>query len=429
MSKIKSIIAWQVLDSRSVPTIAAKVTLENSIEAHSFVPSGASTGTYEAVELRDGDSGRFFGKGVLKAIKNIEEIIAAKLKGEEVSEQRKIDQIMIDLDASLNKENLGANAILAVSLAVAKAAAKDKNIPLYDYLLSFSPNPDGAYKLPVPMLNLLNGGCHANWASDIQEYMILPVGAKSFSQAMQMGAEIYQNLKIILKEKNYHLGLGDEGGFSPQFKNNQEPFELLNKACRLSGYSIGEDIKYAIDAAANEFYDKNDYHLKKENLKLNSQELSNYYHKLIKKYPIISLEDVFAEDDWAAFIDFTKDLDPSYQVVGDDLYATNIKLIKKGIEKKASNAVLIKLNQIGTLTETIEAINLAKEANMKFIISHRSGETEDTFIADLAVAMGGGQIKTGAPARGERTAKYNRLLAIEKELGKRAIYSNFPFSA
>ncbi len=429
MSKIKSIIAWQVLDSRSVPTIAAKVTLENSIEAHSFVPSGASTGTYEAVELRDGDSGRFFGKGVLKAIKNIEEIIAAKLKGEEVSEQRKIDQIMIDLDASLNKENLGANAILAVSLAVAKAAAKDKNIPLYDYLLSFSPNPDGAYKLPVPMLNLLNGGCHANWASDIQEYMILPVGAKSFSQAMQMGAEIYQNLKIILKEKNYHLGLGDEGGFSPQFKNNQEPFELLNKACLLSGYSIGEDIKYAIDAAANEFYDKNDYHLKKENLKLNSQELSNYYHKLIKKYPIISLEDVFAEDDWAAFIDFTKDLDPSYQVVGDDLYATNIKLIKKGIEKKASNAVLIKLNQIGTLTETIEAINLAKEANMKFIISHRSGETEDTFIADLAVAMGGGQIKTGAPARGERTAKYNRLLAIEKELGKRAIYSNFPFSA
>ncbi len=429
MSKIKSITSWQILDSRAIPTIAVKVVLENNIEAQAFVPSGASTGTYEAVELRDGDKGRFLGKGVLKAIKNIEEIIFPKLKGVEVYKQEKIDQIMIDLDGSLNKENLGANAILGVSLAVARAAALDKKISLYDYLLSFSLDKDGPYKLPVPMLNLLNGGCHANWASDIQEYMILPVGAKSFSQAMRMGSEIYQSLKIVLKEKNYHLGLGDEGGFSPQFKNNEEPFELLNKACRLAGYSIGEDIKYAIDAAANEFYDNNYYHLKKENLKLNSQELKDYYHKLIKKYPIVSLEDVFDEDDWSAFIDFTKDLDPSRQVVGDDLYATNIDLIKKGIEKKASNSVLIKLNQIGTLTETIEAINLVKKNNLKFVISHRSGETEDSFIADLAVAMGGGQIKTGAPARGERTAKYNRLLAIEKELGEKAIYSNFPFSA
>ncbi len=429
MSKIKSIISWQALDSRGFPTIALKLVLDNNIEALSFVPSGSSTGTYEAVELRDGDSGHFFGKGVLRAIENIEKIIAPKLKGEEVSEQKKIDQIMIDLDGSLNKENLGANAILAVSLAVARAAALDKKISLYDYLLRFSPNPDGPYKLPVPMLNLLNGGCHANWASDIQEYMILPVGAKSFSQAMQMGAEIYQNLKTILKKGNYHLGLGDEGGFSPQFKDNREPFELLNKACRLSGYSIGEQIKYAIDAAANEFYFDKQYHLKKENLKLSSIELRDYYYKLIKKYPIVSLEDIFSEDDWSAFIDITKDLGSTRQIVGDDLYATNIQLIKKGIEKKASNAVLIKLNQIGTLSETVEAINLAKEANMKFIISHRSGETEDSFIADLVVAMGGGQIKTGAPARGERTVKYNRLLEIEKELGKKAIYSNFPFSA
>ncbi len=429
MSKIKSIIALEVLDSRAQPTVAVKVVLENNISAYAYVPSGASTGSYEAVELRDGDSSRYLGKGVKKAVLNIEEKIAPKLKGQLVKNQEKIDQIMIDLDGSDNKKNLGANAILAVSIAVCKAAAKDKNIPLYDHLLSFSPSKDGAYKLPVPMLNLLNGGRHANWASDIQEYMILPVKAKSFSNAMQMGVEIYQQLKLILKKKKYHLGLGDEGGFSPQFKDNSEPFELLNKACHLAGYTPGEQIKYGIDAAASEFYSKNKYHLKKENLKLSTQELKKYYINLIKKYPIASLEDPFSEDDWTGFIDLNKELDPKIQVVGDDLYATNLNLIKKGIEEKASNAVLIKLNQIGTLTETMAAIKLAKKAQMKYIISHRSGETEDSFIADFAVAMGGGQIKTGAPARGERTAKYNRLLVIEKELGKKAQYSNFPFFA
>lgn len=427
MSKIKKILAWEVLDSRGLPTVAVKIILENNLEAEAYVPSGASTGTYEAIELRDNDNNRYNGKGVLKAINNIEEVIFPKIKDIDIKNQEKIDQTMIELDNSKNKENLGANAILAVSMAAARLAAKNENLSLYNYLLQYSPNPDGAYNMPVPMLNLLNGGCHANWASDIQEYMIIAPKVKSFSHAMQMGSEIYHNLKLILKEKNYHLGLGDEGGFSPQFKNNQEPFELLSKACLKSGYSLGEDIKFAIDAAANEFYKDGAYHLKKENLKLSSDELIDYYLKLIDKYPLVSLEDLFDEDDWPAFIKFNKLVSKTRQVVGDDLYATNLDLIKKGINKKASNAVLIKLNQIGTLTETISAIKLAHKHGLKYVISHRSGETEDSFIADFSVAMGGGQIKTGAPARGERTAKYNRLLSIEKELGDKAVYSNFPF--
>ncbi len=427
MAKIKKIIAWEILDSRALPTVACKIILDSGTEAEAYVPSGASTGAYEAVELRDNDTNRYHGKGVLKAVKNIEEKIFPKLKGQNVLKQEKIDQIMINLDGSDNKKNLGANAILAVSLAVAKAAALEEKLTLYNYLSAFSPNPNGPLTLPVPMLNLLNGGCHANWASDIQEYMILAPSAKSFSEAMQIGSEIYHNLKLILKEKKYHLGLGDEGGFSPQFKNNQEPFELLSKACLKSGYSVGEDIKFAIDAAASEFYRDNYYHLKKENLKLSSDKLSDYYLKLIKKYPIVSLEDVFAEDDWSGFVNFNQAVGNLRQIVGDDLYATNINLIKEGIDKKATNAVLIKLNQIGTLTETIEAIKLAYKSGLKYVISHRSGETEDTFIADFVVAMGGGQIKTGAPARGERTAKYNRLLSIEKELEGKAVYSSFPF--
>jgi enolase len=429
MGKIKKIIAWEVLDSRALPTVAVKIILENNVEAEAYVPSGASTGAYEAVELRDNDRSRYMGKGVLKAINNIEEKIYPKLKGQNILNQKEIDHIMIELDGSDNKKNLGANAILAVSMAVAKAAAINEKLSLYKYLLRFSPNPNRPYNLPIPMFNLLNGGCHANWASDIQEYMILAPGAKSFSQAMQMGSEVYHNLKLILKDKNYHLGLGDEGGFSPQFKDNHEPFELLSQACLKSGFSLGEDIKFAIDVAASEFYSNNYYHLKKENLKLSSEELKKYYLNLIEKYPIISLEDIFAEDDWSAFINFNKSVGKTRQTVGDDLYATNIGLIQKGINEQATNAVLIKLNQIGTLTETIEAIKLADKSGLKYIISHRSGETEDTFIADFAVAMGGGQIKTGAPARGERTAKYNRLLSIEKELGTKAIYSRFPFVA
>lgn len=425
--KIKKIKAWEIFDSRGKPTLAAKVILENGLSALAYVPSGASTGAHEAVELRDNDSARFNGQGVLKAIKNVEEKIAPVLIGKLVNKQTEIDDIMIKLDGSDYKKNLGANAILAVSLACARVASLGLKIPLYDYLLRFSPNPDGPYNLPVPMMNLLNGGCHANWASDIQEYMVMPVGAKSFSGAMRMGSEIYQNLKLILKKKNYHLGVGDEGGFAPNFKDNEEPFKLLSKACQMSGYVLGEDILLAIDAAASEFYNNGKYHLKKENKKLSTEELVNYYLSLNKKYPIASWEDIFSEDDWAGFIKFTEKMSVSSQIIGDDLYATNYSLIEKGIEKKASNSVLIKLNQIGTLTETIKAIHLAKKSGLTFVISHRSGETEDSFIADLTVAMGGGQIKTGAPARGERTAKYNRLLTIENELQEKAVYSRFPF--
>ncbi len=425
--KIKSIIAWEILDSRARPTLAVEVALKNGIKASAYVPAGASTGTYEAVELRDQDQARYSGQGVLKAKRNIDKKIAPALIGKLVTQQAEIDNSLIKLDGSDNKRNLGANATLGVSLAVARAAALGLKIPLYDYLLRFSPNQDGPYHLPVPMFNLLNGGCHANWVSDIQEYMILPVGAKSFSGAIRMGVEIYQSLKLILKKKNYHLGIGDEGGFSPNFKNNQEPFQLLAKACQAAGYVLGEDILLAIDAAASEFYKAGKYHLKKEGKKLSTEELSEYYLALLKKYPIVSWEDVFAEDDWLGFSNFTKQVSPWCQVVGDDLYATNLNLIKRGIKEKASNSVLIKLNQIGTLTETIKAIHLVEQAGLSFIISHRSGETEDSFIADLAVAMGGGQIKTGAPARGERTAKYNRLLTIAEKLGAKASYASFPF--
>lgn len=425
--KIKQILAWEILDSRSRPTLAVKVILESNEEAEAYVPSGASTGQYEAVELRDNDMSRYNGKGLLKAIDNVENKIAKILIGKKVSSQKEIDQAMIELDASDNKKNLGANAILGVSLAVAKAAALHKKQRLYDYLLQFSPHLDGPYNLPLPMFNVLNGGQHANWASDIQEYMIIPVKAKSFSSAIKITCEIYQELKEILKEKNYSLGLGDEGGFSPSFKDNEEPFQLISKACQKAGYLLGEDIKLAIDAAASEFYKDGKYHLKKENKSLNSEELSKFYNDLMKKYPIVSLEDVFDENDWSAFIDFNKKNSVLKQIVGDDIYVTNINKLQRGIKEKASNSILIKLNQIGTLTETVEVIHLAYKNNLSYVISHRSGETEDSFIADFALAMGGGQIKTGAPARGERTAKYNRLLSIEKELGPKAKLAEFPF--
>ncbi len=425
---IKSIKAWEILDSRGHPTVQVKVSLNNGITGEAAVPSGASTGSYEALELRDNDSSRYQGKSVLQAIKNIEEKIAPCIIGQAADKQIEIDQQMIDLDGTDNKSNLGANAILGVSLAVARSAAAALHQPLYDYLLRFSPLPDGPYVLPVPMMNVLNGGQHANWSSDIQEYMILPVGAHSFSEAIRMGSEVYHSLRKILKDKGYHLGVGDEGGFAPNFADNEEPFKLLTEAVIESGYSLGEDIVFAIDAAANEFFHDNLYHLKKENKELSSSELSAYYQTLMDRYPLVSLEDVFAENDWSAFSQFTAQVHPWRQVVGDDLYVTNLEFINKGITTKATNSVLIKLNQIGTLTETIAAINLAHQADLNFVISHRSGETEDSFIADLAVAMGGGQIKTGAPARSERTAKYNRLLAIEQELGDKAIYWRWPFA-
>lgn len=424
--KIKSITGREFLDSRANPTVAAILTLEDGRSVSAIVPSGASTGQHEAVELRDGDVLRYGGAGVLKAIDNIEKIIQPALIGLSVLEQELIDRKMMELDASANKSVLGANAILAVSLATARAGALVSNLPLYEYLSRFNPDFTGTYQLPVPMMNVLNGGRHANWATDIQEYMILPVGVKSFSEAVRACSEIYQSLKKILKDSGYGLGVGDEGGFAPAVKNNEESFALLAAAVSAAGYQLGRDIVLGIDAAASEFYQNGTYLLKKEGKSMNGVELADFYAHLAEKYPILSWEDVFSEDDWSNFQTFTATY-PKVQVVGDDLYATNIERLARGIKEKSSNSILIKLNQIGTLTETIAAILLARTNGLTTVISHRSGETEDDFIADLAVGLNAGQIKAGAPARGERTAKYNRLITIEAELGERAVYTAFPF--
>ncbi len=426
--KISTIKAQQILDSRGNPTLAATVILENGISAWAAVPSGASTGSYEAVELRDGDAGVYNGLGVLKAIENIETKIAPVLIGQEVIDQEKIDNLMIALDGTDNKSILGANAILGVSLAVARAAALNSAQPLYQYLTKFNPNFTGAYEMPVPMMNVLNGGKHANWATDIQEYLILPIGAKSITAAVRMGAEVYQALKKVLKEKKYSISVGDEGGFAPAVSSNEEAFELLTLAVKEAGYDLGRDIVFGIDAAATEFYADGIYNLKKENTKMTSAELITFYAGLSARHPILSFEDVLAEDDWEGFKNFTAEFKNKVQVVGDDLYVTNVTRLEQGIAAKTTNSILIKLNQIGTLTETVQAINLARANGLTAVISHRSGETEDAFIADLVVAMGTGQIKTGAPARSERTAKYNRLMAIEAELGDKSAYAKFPFS-
>lgn len=426
--KIKSIKALQILDSRGNPTLSATVTLENGASAWAAVPSGASTGSYEAVELRDGDKSFYNGMSVLTAVKNIEEKIAPVLIGQEATNQEKIDELMIKLDGTENKANLGANAMLAVSLAVARAAAAGLKQPLYQYLSKFNPSFSGKYQMPIPMMNVLNGGKHANWATDIQEYMILPIGAKSLAEAVRVCAEIYQNLKKVLKNKGYNISVGDEGGFAPAVSSNEETFALLTEAVKVSGYELGKDIIFGIDAAATEFFDNGFYHLKKENKTMSSAELIAFYQELSERYPIYSFEDVLAEDDWAGFKAFTEAFEQKVQVVGDDLYVTNVKRLERGIAEKTTNSILIKLNQIGTLTETIKAINEAWANGMTAVISHRSGETEDTFIADLVVAMGTGQIKTGAPARSERTAKYNRLMAIESELAGQSEYAQFPFA-
>lgn len=425
--KIKSIEALEILDSRGNPTVEATVILEDASIGSAAVPSGASTGSYEAVELRDGDMQRYNGLGVLQTVKNIETIIAPALLGQEAGEQKNIDQLMIDLDGTENKAKLGANAILAVSLATARAQAKSEKKPLYEYLAKFNPDFTGDYYLPLPMMNIMNGGKHANWATDIQEYMILPIGAKNMAEAVRMCAEVYFNLKKILKSKGYEISVGDEGGFAPAVKSNAEPFELMSEAIQKAGYTLGTDIIFGIDAAATEFYASDIYELKKEAKNLSSSELADFYLDLLKKYPIHSLEDIFSEDDWQGFQEFLSKTENKVQIVGDDLYVTNIKRLQKGIEQKSSNSILIKLNQIGTLSETVEAILLARQNNMTAVISHRSGETEDDFIADLATAMGTGQIKTGAPARSERTAKYNRLLKIEKALGAKSSLKKFPF--
>ncbi len=425
--KITLITARQILDSRGNPTIAAKVVLDNGATGSAMVPSGASTGSYEAVELRDNNKESYNGQGVLTAVNNVKEKIAPVLIGLNPENQTEIDRLMLELDGTENKSNLGANAILAVSLAVARAAANGLNIPLYEYLTKLNPDFSGKYFLPMPMMNVLNGGKHADWATDIQEYMILPIGAKTMNEAVRMCAETYQALKKVLKIKKYSISVGDEGGFAPAVKSNEEAFELLTEAVIMAGYKLGVDIIFGIDAAATEFYTDGKYNLNKEGKSLNSSELASFYIDLAAKHPIYSFEDIFAEDDWDGFQNFLQ-ANKQFQLVGDDLYVTNVKRLEKGIDNHASNSILIKLNQIGTLSETIATILLARKNNLTAVISHRSGETEDTFIADLAVAMGTGQIKTGAPARSERTAKYNRLMEIEEELGDKSSFSTFPFS-
>lgn len=408
MSKIKDIKAREILDSRGNPTVEVDVLLESGAKGRAAVPSGASTGSKEALELRDNDPKRYQGKGVLKAVNNVNTIIKDALIGLESSHQRQIDETMIKLDGTENKTNLGANATLGVSLAVLKATAKEKNIPLYKFL-------GDEISLPRPMMNILNGGAHADNNLDFQEFMIIP-NAKSFKETLRIGSEVFHTLKKVLKENGFNTGVGDEGGFAPNLNTNEEALDMLMEAIKEAGYTPGKDVNFALDVAASEFYEDGIYNLKGANKKLTSNELVDYYQTLIDKYPIISIEDPVDEEDWEGFRKMTEKYGDKIQLVGDDLFVTNIKYLQKGIDNKAGNAILIKLNQIGTFTETLETINLAKENGYKTIISHRSGETEDVTIADLAVALNLGQIKTGSLSRSERTAKYNELLRIEEDL-------------
>lgn len=408
MSKIKDIKAREILDSRGNPTVEVDVLLESGAKGRAAVPSGASTGSKEALELRDNDPKRYQGKGVLKAVNNVNTIIKDALIGLESSHQRQIDETMIKLDGTENKTNLGANATLGVSLAVLKATAKEKNIPLYKFF-------GDEISLPRPMMNILNGGAHADNNLDFQEFMIIP-NAKSFKEILRIGSEVFHTLKKVLKENGFNTGVGDEGGFAPNLNTNEEALDMLMEAIKEAGYTPGKDVNFALDVAASEFYEDGIYNLKGANKKLTSNELVDYYQTLIDKYPIISIEDPVDEEDWEGFRKMTEKYGDKIQLVGDDLFVTNIKYLQKGIDNKAGNAILIKLNQIGTFTETLETINLAKENGYKTIISHRSGETEDVTIADLAVALNLGQIKTGSLSRSERTAKYNELLRIEEDL-------------
>lgn len=418
MDEIIDVRGREVLDSRGNPTVEAEVLLASGNVGMAIVPSGASTGEHEAVELRDGDKSRFLGKGVLKAVENINGPIADALMDCSASEQREIDGIMRELDGTPNKGKFGANAILAVSLACAKAAAAYFELPLYRYLGGVN-----ACELPVPMLNILNGGSHADSNVDIQEFMVMPVGAPNFRESLRWGTEIFHSLKSVLKGKGYNTAVGDEGGFAPNCKSNEEPLELIVTAMEKAGFKPGSDIKIAMDPAASEFYDaakKKYVFAKSDKRELDSNGMIEYWEKLVAAFPIISIEDGLAEDDWEGFTEFTKRLGGKLQIVGDDLFVTNTERLKKGIETGAANSILIKLNQIGTLTETIEAIEMAKRAGYTAVVSHRSGETEDTTIADLVVAMNTGQIKTGSASRTDRIAKYNQLLRIEEELGSSA---------
>ncbi|CAI2718213.1 phosphopyruvate hydratase [Nitrospina watsonii] len=418
MSEIVGIQARQILDSRGNPTVEVDVFLEEGLMGRAAVPSGASTGSREALEMRDGDKKSYMGKGVQKAVKNVNTKIAPELVGIEVTEQRLIDQIMIELDGSANKGKLGANAILGVSLAVAHAAANDLDVPLFSYI-----GGSNACELPVPMMNVLNGGAHADNNVDIQEFMIMPVGAGSFHQALQMGTEVFHHLKAVLKKKKYNTAVGDEGGFAPNLKSNAEAIEVLLAAIKSAGYKEGKDILLALDVAASELYQNKKYVLAAEKKsKLTSDEMVDYLAKLVKKYPIVSIEDGLAENDWKGWEKLTKKVGDTTQLVGDDLFVTNTKILKKGIQEGVCNSILIKVNQIGTLTETLEAVEMAKRAGYTAVISHRSGETEDTTIADIAVGVNSGQIKTGSLCRTDRVAKYNQLLRIEEMLGPAAVF-------
>ncbi len=415
--KITEVVARQILDSRCFPTVEVEIYLEDGTMGRAAVPSGASTGMYEAVELRDGDKEYYLGKSVLKAVNNVNKTIAEKLVGLNVYDQTAIDKILIELDGTDNKGNLGANAILGVSLAVAQAAANSLCMPLYRYIGGVN-----AKVLPVPMMNILNGGSHADNSVDLQEFMIMPAGAKSFSDALRMCAEVYHTLKKILNEKGYATGIGDEGGFAPNLKSNKEALDVIVEAINKAGYKPGEEMFIAIDAASSEYYKDGKYVLEHEGKIFNSDEMVDFFEEWVNEYPIISIEDAMAEEDWEGWKLITDRLGNKVQLVGDDLFVTNTTRLEKGIDKQVANAILIKLNQIGTLTETLNAIEMANRAGYTAVVSHRSGETEDTTIADLVVAVNAGQIKTGAPARSERVAKYNQLLRIEQELDSVAEY-------
>jgi enolase len=423
MSTIQSVHARQILDSRGNPTVEVDIRTENGFGGRAAVPSGASTGKHEAVELRDDDDKVYVGKGVLKAVENVNDIIYPELIGMSVYDQNLIDKIMIELDGTPNKAKLGANAILGVSLAVAKAAAQEAGMSLFRYIGGTNANT-----LPVPMMNILNGGSHADNSIDFQEFMIMPAKADTFSQALRMGVEVFHTLKKVLKSKGYSTNVGDEGGFAPNIKSNEEAIEVVLQAIEKAGYKPGEEIFIAMDAASSEFYENGVYHFKKsDGRKLSSAEMAGYWTEWVNKYPIISIEDGMDEDDWSGWKALTDSVGSKCQLVGDDLFVTNVNRLQQGIDQKVANSILIKVNQIGSLTETINAVNLATRNSYKSIMSHRSGETEDSTIADLAVALNTGQIKTGSASRSDRMAKYNQLLRIEEELGETAYFPGLKF--
>jgi enolase len=417
MTEIKSVKAREIVDSRGNPTVEADVILSNGVVGRAAVPSGASTGSREAIELRDGGS-RYLGKGVLKAVKNVNGAIANAIVGKDASDQADIDRTMIELDGTDNKANLGANALLAVSMATAHAAAKDAGLPLYQYL-----GKADSYKLPVPMMNIINGGAHADNSVDLQEFMILPVTAPSMADAIRYGAEVFHNLKSVLKKRGLNTAVGDEGGFAPDLASNEQAIEVILEAIDKAGFKVGQDIWLGLDVASSEFYHDGKYVLESEGKKFSSEEFTAYLENWVNQYPILSIEDAMAEGDWAGWKHLTNVLGSRVQLVGDDLFVTNTKILQEGIDKGIANSILIKVNQIGTLTETIDAINMAHKAGYTSVISHRSGETEDSTIADLAVATNAGQIKTGSLSRSDRIAKYNELLRIAEQLGAKGVYA------